>query len=82
MDKISVDENGYVWVGGLKICRLTTWGCIEFFDRDKKRAERRGSHFVYANSVQLLQAFANSRQAASNEQIQGKEEERSGSDPT
>lgn len=58
MDTLEVDENGYVWLGGLKICRLTLWGFIEFYDRDKRRAERRGSHFVYSTPSELCQLFS------------------------
>lgn len=58
MDILEVDENGYVWLGDLKICRLTPWGFIEFFDRDKRRAERRGSHFVYSTPDELCKLFS------------------------
>lgn len=57
MDEIEVDENGYVWLGGLKICRLTPWGLVEFYDRDKRRADRRGSHFVYTTPNELERIF-------------------------
>lgn len=63
MDRIVVDENGYVWVDKLKICRLTNWGCVEFFDRDKRRANYRGSHFVYADLEQLISILESCRQA-------------------
>lgn len=47
MDTVEVDENGFVWIGGLKVCRIVVGGLIEFFDRDRRRSERRGSQFVY-----------------------------------
>lgn len=53
MDTVEVDENGFVWVGGLKVCRLVIGGLIEFFDRDRRRSERRGSQFVYTTLDEL-----------------------------
>lgn len=47
MDTVEVDENGFVWIGGLKVCRIVVGGLIEFLDRDRRRSERRGSQFVY-----------------------------------
>jgi len=58
MDEVRVDEHGYVWISGMKICRLTPWGSIEFYDRDKRRAEVRGSNFIYANPAHLCQIFS------------------------
>ncbi len=57
MDEVRVDENGFVWVGGLKVCRLTPWGLLEFFDRDRRRSEVRGSNFVYAKPGELCKIF-------------------------
>jgi hypothetical protein len=53
MDEIEVDEYGFVWLGGLKIFRLTSWGLLEFYDRDRIRCDKRGSKFVYATPEQI-----------------------------
>ena len=57
VDEITVDENGFLWVGGMKICRLTNIGMIEFYDRDRRRSEQRGSHYVYATLDRLTKAI-------------------------
>lgn len=80
MDMISVDDNGYVWVGGLKVFRLTNWGVVEFFDRDRRRALRRNSNFVYADTTDLIRIILSSERTGSIEQIQsssGEEEAKS-----
>ncbi len=64
MDEITVDKNGYVWVSGKKIFRLTDWGAIEFYDGDKLRSSGRGSNFIYASAEQLCQIFSSIIQPA------------------
>lgn len=58
LDELSLDENGFVWLGDFKICRLTPWGLVEFYDRDKKRASKRGSHYVYTTPSVLYQLIS------------------------
>ena len=58
MDDLEVDHLGYVWLGGVKICRVTSWDLIEFYDRDRKRSERRGSSFVYVSLYELTQVLS------------------------
>jgi hypothetical protein len=53
MDEIIVDDYGYVYVGGLKVFRLAVGDLVEFFDRNKRRSEKRGSSFVYVTPAQL-----------------------------
>lgn len=53
MDKLTVDLNGYVWIDNLKVFRLTPWHLIEFYDRDRRRSEKRGSCFVYITPKDL-----------------------------
>lgn len=52
-----VDENGFVWVGDLKVCRLTNMRMLEFYDRDRRRSEQRGSHFVYVTPERFAQVI-------------------------
>lgn len=59
-NEIKVDENGYVWIGGVKICRLA-WGLVEFYDKDKRRSEVRGSSYVYVTPEKLHEVFTATR---------------------
>lgn len=64
MDEVKVDTNGYVWISGKKICRLTEWGQIEFYDGDKLRSSGRGSNFIYASAEKLIRIFSSIVQPA------------------
>lgn len=57
VDEITVDENGFVFVGGLKVCRLTNMQMLEFYDRDRRRSDERGSHFVYVTPERFAKAI-------------------------
>lgn len=57
MDDLEVDSYGFVWLGGVKICRVTSWDLIEFYDRDSRRSSRRGSSYVYVSLYELLQVL-------------------------
>lgn len=48
MDKLRVDEYGFVYLDHVRICRIALDGRLEFLDRNKLRSDRRGSQYVYA----------------------------------
>jgi len=58
LNKLRRDDRGFVWLDDLKICRVTPQGFIEFFDRDKLRAEARGTQFVYADAGTLCRLLS------------------------
>jgi len=66
MDELSIDEYGFVYISGLKICRIAS-GYIEFFDRNKRRSEKRGSSFVYVTSIQLYSFLRRMEEANGNQ---------------
>ena len=47
MDELTVDEYGFVYLGSVRICRITNEGALEFLDRSKLRSAGRGSNYVY-----------------------------------
>ena len=47
MDELTVDEYGFVYLGAVRICRITNDGALEFLDRSKLRSAGRGSNYVY-----------------------------------
>lgn len=53
METLYIDDFGFVWLDNFKVCRITNQGDIEFFDRDRRRAERRGSAYIYISSTDL-----------------------------
>lgn len=48
MDELTVDEYGFVRLSGMKVCRITNDGRLEFRDGHRNRSRARGSHYVYA----------------------------------
>ncbi len=48
MDELTVDEYGFVYLGAVRICRITNDGALEFLDRNKLRSAGRESRYVYA----------------------------------
>lgn len=53
LDELEVDEAGYVWLGGMRICRIVVGGWIEFYDRNRIHSRIRGSPFVYTTPEEL-----------------------------
>lgn len=53
---LNLDEQGFVYVGGVKFCRLdATAGVLLFLDKDRRRCAGRGSQFVRVEVEQFLE---------------------------
>lgn len=46
MSKLLLCENNFVRLDGVLICRITNEGDLEFYDKDKRRSEERGTPYV------------------------------------
>lgn len=58
MNDLRIDDTGFVWLSDMKIFRITPQGFVEFFDRDKKRAQERGTQFIYADAGTLCRILS------------------------
>ena len=45
-----IDSRGFLVVGGIKVCKVTADGLLEFKDKNHIRAKKRGSPFVYTDT--------------------------------
>jgi len=44
---INIDRRGFVYVDGIRVCRLIpSRGTLQFCDRNRQRSQRRGTRFV------------------------------------
>lgn len=53
IDRVKRDARGFLYVDGVKICRVTPEGGLEFFDKDRRRAAQRGANCVQITIVEL-----------------------------
>lgn len=50
-----LDEDGYLYVGGVKVARhIRERGTLQFVDKDSRRAARRGCSFVEVRLERLF----------------------------
>jgi hypothetical protein len=55
--KIQVDSRKFLVVGGMKVCKVTAAGLLEFKDKDTNRSQERGSRFIYVSLEEIDQAI-------------------------
>jgi hypothetical protein len=55
-----VDREGHLYVGGVKVARLVPErGTLQFFDKDERRTQRRGSSQVEVRCARLVELLRN-----------------------
>lgn len=50
---VTIDGRGFVSIDGVKVCRLTENGRLQFCDKDKRRSEVRGTRYVEISAEKL-----------------------------
>ncbi len=54
--RVIVDSRRFLRVDGIKVCRVTNDGLLEFKDKDGRRSRNRGSAYVTVYADQISQA--------------------------
>ena len=57
--RVVVDNRRFLRVDGIKVCRVTNEGLLEFKDKDGRRSRSRGSAYVTVYADQISQAIEN-----------------------
>lgn len=57
--RVIVDSRRFLRVDGIKVCRVTNDGLLEFKDKDGRRSRTRGSAYVTVYADQIAQAIEN-----------------------
>ena len=57
--RVEVDSRRFLRVDGIKVCRVTNDGLLEFKDKDGRRSRSRGSAYVTVYADQISQAVEN-----------------------
>lgn len=58
-DRVVVDNRRFLRIDGIKVCRVTNDGLLEFKDKDGRRSRHRGSAYVTVYADQISQAVEN-----------------------
>lgn len=56
---VNIDSRGFLRIDGIKVCRVTDEGLLEFKDKDGRRSRTRGSAYVTVYADQISQAVEN-----------------------
>lgn len=62
MTQVTVDNKGFVVVDGVKVCKVTRDGKLQFCDKDRLRSQQRGTRFVEVSPDTLASVARNSSQ--------------------
>lgn len=57
--KVTVDDGRFVIVDGVKICKVTEDGKLQFKDKDRRRSSRRGCCTVEVSPAELADVITN-----------------------
>jgi hypothetical protein len=55
--KIQVDNRKFLVVDGMKVCKVTAAGLLEFKDKSADRSQKRGSPFIYVSVEEIDRAI-------------------------
>lgn len=53
--KLRLDQDGYVYADGVRLCRVMGGGELEFCDRNGLRSKERGTRLIRVKIVDLLE---------------------------
>jgi hypothetical protein len=55
--RVVIDDRRFLSIDGIKVCRVTRDGRLEFKDKDGRRSRMRGSAYVTVNAEQITRAI-------------------------
>jgi hypothetical protein len=55
--RIQIDGRKFLVIDGLKVCKVTAAGLLEFKDKSADRSQERGSRFIYVSLEEINQAI-------------------------